>query len=375
MAGVGEKSSKNYVFIIAHDAVIVKRVSRLLGNPLKTGAELFLGEGEFGKWLAFDDPHDIVVGGFDGFEIRLHDIEQLLTHGVSIIARIATIEAILADLPGRHALKLHFYKATDLILADIGGEAAGEVVEDFGVFGEDDGGATDFFDDGADYVLLVLNAVTITSGVSITFTSKGKGKFAIHVHRAFWDSYSATMERCDLLIRIDFNAADGIHQAFDGRKIDFEVIINFDIKQVLERIHGHLHAIDTSMGKFVAVASSAMELYIIIAWDRSEQNFVGGGVDGSKHVDITAATLHIGHVAIGINTADKDSERLGRDVDIATKNFFGVNTDFDSVKDAGGFAETIFAIFRKIVKCFLVDSTNQNGVSFVVAKASGERTD
>lgn len=165
MAGVGEKSSKNYIFIIAHYTVIVKRVSRLPGNPRKTGAELFLGESELGKWFAFDDAHDIVVGGFDGFEIGLHDIEQLLPHGVSIIMRIATIEAILADLPGRHTLKLHLDKTADLILADIGGEAVGEVVEDFGVFGEDDGGATDFLDDGTDYVLLVLDAVTVASGV------------------------------------------------------------------------------------------------------------------------------------------------------------------------------------------------------------------
>lgn len=162
---MGEKSSKNYIFIIAYRIVIVKRVSRLPGNPRKNGAELFLGESELGKWFAFDDTHDIVVGGFDGFLVGLHDIEQLLTHGVSIIMRIATIKAILADLPGRHTLELHLDKAADLILADIGGEAVGKVVEDFGVFGKDDGGTTDFLDDGANHVLLVLDAVTVASGV------------------------------------------------------------------------------------------------------------------------------------------------------------------------------------------------------------------
>lgn len=97
-------------------------------------------------------------------------------------------------------------------------------------------------------------------------------------------------------------------------------------------MHGHLDAIDAGVGEFVAVASGAMELYIIIARDRSEQNFVGGGVDGSEHVDIATATLHVGHVAIGIDAADENSEWFGGyiNVDIAY-GICGVNANFNSI--------------------------------------------
>lgn len=105
------------------------------------------------------------MGSFDGFLVGLHHVKQLLAHRVSIITRVATIEAILADLPRRHALELHFDKAADFILADIGGETVGKVVEDLGIFGQDDGGAADFLDDGGDNILLVLDAVAIAGGI------------------------------------------------------------------------------------------------------------------------------------------------------------------------------------------------------------------
>lgn len=77
------------------------------------------------------------MGGFDGLHVWFHDVEQLLTHGISVVVGIATVEAVLANLPRRHALKLHFDQAANFVFADVSSETVGEVVEDFGVFGED----------------------------------------------------------------------------------------------------------------------------------------------------------------------------------------------------------------------------------------------
>lgn len=143
---------------------------------------------------------------------------------------VATVEAVLADLPGWHALKLHFDEAADLVLADVGGETARETIENFGIFGQNDSRTADFLDDGADDILLVLDAVTIAGGVGFALTGEGKGHGAVHMNIPFGDGNLAVGPRHELLVRININATDGVHEVDDGGEIDFEIIIDIDVE-------------------------------------------------------------------------------------------------------------------------------------------------
>lgn len=263
---------------------------------------------------------------------------------------IATVEAVLANLPGWHAFELHFDKATDFVFADVGCEATGEVVENLGVFGEDDSGTTNFFDNGADYILLILHAMAIAGGIRFALASKSKRHGTVHVDIPLWNRDMTIGPRHKLLIGININAADCINQVYDGRKVDFEIIIDFDVEQIFESLHGHLYAIDASMGKFVAVASSTVELNVIIARNGRKQNFVSFWVDGGKHIDVAAATLHVGHITISINTANENCEWFGSDINIDfVDGAFGVDANFDGIEYAGGSTKTLVAIFGKVV--------------------------
>lgn len=77
-----------------------------------------------------------------------------------------------------------------------------------------------------------------------------------------------------------------------------------------------MHAIDAGMGELVAIAGGAVKLDIIVARNGSEENFVRLGVDGGEYVNIAAAALHVGHVAISVDATDVDREWFGGDVDI-----------------------------------------------------------
>ena len=172
---------------------------------------LLLGEGEAREGLAVNDGGDIIVGGFDGIQVWFHHVKQLLPHRIGIIMRVAAIKAVLANLPRRHALELHFDESTDLVLTDVGGKAVGEIVEDFGVFGENNSGATDFLDDGTNHILLVLDAVAIAGSIAVALAGKGECKFAIHMNVAFRYYYASAVKWLDLLIGVDVNSANRIH--------------------------------------------------------------------------------------------------------------------------------------------------------------------
>lgn len=68
--------------------------------------------------------------GLDGRSVGNHDIEFLLSHRVSIRLRVGTIERVFTNMPSWHILKLEFDETTNFILANIGVEATGEVIED-----------------------------------------------------------------------------------------------------------------------------------------------------------------------------------------------------------------------------------------------------
>lgn len=124
---------------------------------------------------------------------------------------IATVEAVLTNLPGWHAFELHFDKAADFVFADVGREATGEVVENLGVFGEDDGGTTDFFDNGTDDVLLILHAVAVAGGIRFTLAGKSKSHSAVHVDISLWNCDMTISPGHKLLIGININAANCIN--------------------------------------------------------------------------------------------------------------------------------------------------------------------
>lgn len=100
------------------------------------------------------------------------------------------------------------------------------------------------------------------------------------------------------------------------------------------------------MCKLVAGASGAVKLDVIVAGDGGEQDFVGLRIDSSQHINVTAATLHVGHIAISVDAADIDCKWLSGDVDIDfVGSFGGVNADFNGVEYTSGGAETFIAIF------------------------------
>ena len=143
--------------------------------------------------------------------------------------RVTTVETILTNLPGRHILKLHFDETTDFVFADICSDAAGEIVKNFGIFGENDGRATDFFDDGSYDILLVLDTVAVASSIRFALAGKSQSHSAIHMNVPFWNGNIAVSPGDKFLIGININAADSIDKIHDSREIYFEIIINFNI--------------------------------------------------------------------------------------------------------------------------------------------------
>lgn len=57
-----------------------------------------------------------------------------------------------------------------------------------------------------------------------------------------------------------------------------------------------------------------MELNVVVAWDAGQKNLVGFRVDSDNHVDVASGDG--GNVAIGVDAADIDVERILGDVDI-----------------------------------------------------------
>ena len=103
------------------------------------------------------------------------------------------------------------------------------------------------------------------------------------------------------------------------------------------------------MSQLVAGASGAVKLDVIVAGDGGEQDFVGFGIDRGKHINVATTTLHIRHVAVSINAANKDSKRLGRNVDINICNIFSIYANLNGIKDASSSAKAFFATFGKVV--------------------------
>lgn len=184
------------------------------------------------EWFAVYDGLDISFGDIDGGLVWKHDIERLLTHGIGVFASIMTVEAIFGNLPAWHVLKLKADESGDFVLAEIGFKTARNVAEDFGIFSQNDGGMADFFDDGAEDVLLVLDAVTIASGIGFALAGEGESGGAVHMDITFWNSNTAVSPRRETLVRIDLDAANSVDEIDDGGEVDFDIIINRNIKEI-----------------------------------------------------------------------------------------------------------------------------------------------
>ena len=86
------------------------------------------------------------------------------------------------------------------------------------------------------------------------------------------------------------------------------------------------------MGELIFSASRTVELDETIARDAGQEDFVGNGIDGNEHIDVTEATG--GKVAIGIIATDINREGFRGDVDIRMLDSgFGFNFDFNSIEN------------------------------------------
>ena len=112
---------------------------------------------------------------------------------------------------------------------------------------------------------MVLDAVTITGSVRFALAGESKSGGAVHMNVPFGDSDITISPRDEFLVGIDFDAANSVDEVDDSGEINFDIIVNVDVKQVADGVSGHLDAINPSMGEFIAEASSAVKLNVIIA--------------------------------------------------------------------------------------------------------------
>jgi len=84
----------------------------------------------------------------------------------------------------------------------------------------------------------------------------------------------------------NINTIQCINDAFSRIKVETEIIIDVDTKEVLDGLDTHVDTVKSSVGEFITDAGDIVELYIIITWDAGEEDFIRPRVDGNDHIDV-----------------------------------------------------------------------------------------
>jgi hypothetical protein len=100
-------------------------------------------------------------------------------------------------------------------------------------------------------------------------------------------------------VRVHVDAAQGIDNAHQPRKVDPGVIVHVHVIQLLQALDGLLDAVEAEVGELILLALGG-EGQVVVPGGADQQNLVGGGVHNSQNIGIAAAVQgNIIHPLIG----------------------------------------------------------------------------
>ena len=261
--------------------------------------------------LAAQNRGDQLLGFVDGAFIGLHDVEALALGGVALAALAAgTGHGAALDVPAGEVPQLHPDQRGDLLLRKAGHEAVGNGVHELGETHQN-GGGLELVRHGVDDLHLVDAALDVAGSESVALPRKGQRALAVQMVPALGEGggviVAGAAHRGEGLIGVDVHAAYGIDDADEARKVDADVVVHLDAVQVAQRGHAGLHTVQAGMGQLI-LAVSARQIHVVIAGSVDEGDPLGGGVDHSEDVHVTAGFF--GQLAAVVHAAEVEHKRL-----------------------------------------------------------------
>ena len=203
-----------------------------------------------------------------------------------------------------------------------------------------------FGDNFFNNLLLVLAAVAVAGGIGITFAGESEGAGAVDVLIEAFIKHALPALQAKLLVGININAAEGIHDFDNSLEADLDGIVDLNAEQILDGVFAHFDAVDAGVGELVLVAGGAVELDVVIARDGNQEDAGGFWIDDRHDIDIAAGGL--GDGAAGVGAGKIDGERFGSDVNGLAK-IWGVGADFELVNNTGVVDKSRVGVLGEII--------------------------
>ena len=143
-------------------------------------------------------------------------------------------------------------------------------------------------------------------------------------------------------VRVHVDAAQGVDNAHQARKVDPGVIIHIHVIQLLQALDGLLDAVQAEVGELILLPLGG-EGQVVVPGGADQQNLVGGGVHNSQNIGIAAAVEgNIIHPLIG--AAAIHHKGLPEDVGVGSNGLGVLLVDGKAVNDLGVLGEILIAL-------------------------------
>ena len=203
-----------------------------------------------------------------------------------------------------------------------------------------------FGDDFLDNLLLILAAVAVAGSVGIALAGESEGAGAINILVEPLLKHALPALQFQWLVGIDIDAAKCVDDLDDSLEADLASVVNLNAEQIFDGVFGHLDAVDAGVGELVFIAGGTVELDVIVARDRNEEDACGLWIYDGDDINIAAGGLGDGATRVGAGNIH--CERLGGNVD-GLAEVWCIGADFKLVNNARVVGKGRVGVFGEII--------------------------
>ena len=258
-------------------------------------------------WILLPFQHQVHLAREPGHHglVRPHHVEELAPGGEAGLVVAGAGGRLGLDGPAGAVGELHVDEPGHVLLAHVCLHAVAHAGDDLAGVGED-GGRHGFLQDRGQHRFLVAASLVVPVPEAVPLPGEGKGLLPVQGVDALPEGVPARLEG---VLGLDVHAPQGVHDGDKGRKVHPGVVGDVYAVQVLQRVHGHIHAVDARVGQLVpGLARHARQGHVVVPGRGRQEDLLRVRVHGHDDVHVAAA---VGSDGPGhVDAADVDVEGL-----------------------------------------------------------------